>query len=432
MRQIAKQAALGAIAVLSLLALVTLARGTQGDIAVAGPGLSVSVDVNSSGNSNTVVGTVDTCRVVSLNTDFSIDLVFENGISNLIAADMWFQYDPTKLRINSYNILFLNDPPTSQIQDGSEDLPDVFEPGAFHIGAVDTGETQGDTGLEGVLFRLNVRAIGTGLSSAKISKMDVDNDGIVDRGITLTNMSANFIGDTNGDGLFDGTNVNSAVFVGTGTSCSTDSDSDGVPNVLDNCPNTPNANQADWNLDGIGNACQDFDSDGLGDTIDNCPGIANPGQEDQDGDNIGNPCDPDRDGDGVANTSDNCPDISNSSQTDSDGDGNGNACDTDDDNDGWIDTAESTITTVTTDKCANTSATNDENPDMWPPDFDDDQTVTILDVLALKPVFLSTMGDGTYQPRKDIAPTGAPNGEIDILDVLALKPWFLKDCTIDL
>jgi hypothetical protein len=431
MRQIVKQAAFGLIAALALLALVTVAENADQEVARA-TSLSVGVDTNATGNSSTAVGTVDACRVVSINQVFDIDLVFENGISNLIAADMWFQYDSTKLQIQSYTIMYLNDPPTSQIQDGSEDLPDVFEPGVFHIGAVDNGETQGDTGLEGVLFRINVKAIGTGLSSARISKMDVDNDGIPDRGITLVNSSDVNIGDTNGDSLYDGTTVNSAVFVGSGTSCTTDSDSDGIPNVMDNCPNTPNANQADWNFDGVGDACQDFDSDGLGDTVDNCPGVANPGQENQDGDQYGDLCDSDRDGDGVPNSTDNCLTTPNASQTDTDGDGMGNACDSDMDNDAWDNSVEGTIGTMEDDKCPADSGSNNENPDAWPPDFDDDQSVTILDVLALKPVFLSSIGDGTYQARKDIAPVTGPNGSIDIIDVLALKPWFLKNCETDL
>lgn len=34
-----------------------------------------------------------------------------------------------------------------------------------------------------------------------------------------------------------------------------DSDNDGIPDVLDNCPNVPNPNQADSDGDGIGDAC---------------------------------------------------------------------------------------------------------------------------------------------------------------------------------
>lgn len=59
-----------------------------------------------------------------------------------------------------------------------------------------------------------------------------------------------------------------------------DQDGDGVPDVSDNCPTTPNTNQADSDNDGVGNVC------------DNCPNNANPNQADSDGDGLGDVCDP--------------------------------------------------------------------------------------------------------------------------------------------
>jgi len=59
----------------------------------------------------------------------------------------------------------------------------------------------------------------------------------------------------------------------------TDTDGDGVGDGQDNCPATPNSNQADT------------DGDGVGDVCDNCPNDANADQADSDTDGVGDVCD---------------------------------------------------------------------------------------------------------------------------------------------
>jgi hypothetical protein len=82
-----------------------------------------------------------------------------------------------------------------------------------------------------------------------------------------------------------------------------DSDGDGVPDPVDNCPGEANANQEDLDGDSHGDACDtctDTDGDGYGNAgfaantcaTDNCPDAPNPDQSDVDGDNIGDVCDP--------------------------------------------------------------------------------------------------------------------------------------------
>lgn len=124
-------------------------------------------------------------------------------------------------------------------------------------------------------------------------------------------------------------------------------DGDGIPDHIDNCPDIYNPDQSDGDEDQIGDVCDncpnsydpnqvDTDIDGVGDVCDNCPDDINPNQEDGDGDLVGNVCDncpddpnpnqEDTDVDSIGNVCDNCPDEGNADQTDSDGDGIGDEC----------------------------------------------------------------------------------------------------------
>jgi sugar lactone lactonase YvrE len=78
-----------------------------------------------------------------------------------------------------------------------------------------------------------------------------------------------------------------------------DADGDGVCGDVDNCSTTVNADQADADADGAGDACDacpadatnDADGDGLCRLADNCPFVANPDQADADADGLGDACD---------------------------------------------------------------------------------------------------------------------------------------------
>lgn len=83
-----------------------------------------------------------------------------------------------------------------------------------------------------------------------------------------------------------------AISVDIGAFEAPDVDADGVVDVNDNCPTSPNPDQSDSDGDGTGDACDsDSDNDGIPNTTDNCPLVPNPDQRDTDRDGIGDTCD---------------------------------------------------------------------------------------------------------------------------------------------
>lgn len=122
-----------------------------------------------------------------------------------------------------------------------------------------------------------------------------DSDGVTPLGPALTATSTTYGGTASGGiswrafgGSFDFDSMTRFA----------DQDGDRVEDSIDNCPNTPNFNQADTDGDAVGDAC------------DNCPDVPNPGQEDADGDGLGDACDScagDSDGDGVCDGLDCAP-----------------------------------------------------------------------------------------------------------------------------
>jgi hypothetical protein len=177
-----------------------------------------------------------------------------------------------------------------------------------------------------VLLAFGLVAVVAATAAAHPEPNDVDGDGVL-------NERDNCVDTRNADQRdFDGD--------GAGDRCDADADNDGHANNLpyldggaDNCPLAPNPDQKDDGPEGtpdngIGDACdRDSDGDTVTDVRDNCPDVANRGQDDYDYDRTGDVCDPDDDQDGEFDAVDNCPLVYNYDQADGDGDGRGTACD---------------------------------------------------------------------------------------------------------
>jgi hypothetical protein len=171
--------------------------------------VTVGIDADPTGNTATSLGSIESCRSVSLSQPtFSVDFWVKDIPSPGIEG---FQgdvgYDPTRLNVTGYTVvMLLAANPGSTVWDftrtdvGDPDhLPDAD--GKFTPVAVDGGSAPGETG-SGVLARITFLAIANGTSPLTLTK------------VKLMDANGNAIGDTNGDRIFDGPISNAEIRIG--------------------------------------------------------------------------------------------------------------------------------------------------------------------------------------------------------------------------
>jgi Tol biopolymer transport system component len=155
----------------------------------------------------------------------------------------------------------------------------------------------------------------------------------------------------------------------------------------------------------------DADGDGEFNPFDNCPLVPNAGQSDTDSDSLGDACDP-------------CP-----SNPDCDGDSNRppsyGTCQGPCPGGFNRDAIELYLGTSITDRCADTPAPIDEVDDKWPPDYDDNQTVNVLDFTRWKTYFPDPMPlNSNAAKRSDLNASDS----VDVLDFTIWKAYFPSTC----
>jgi hypothetical protein len=150
-------------------------------------------------NAAKYLGSREACTSTLSGQQFNVDL-YVTSISDLLGWASSIQYDPALLSIAGVDVrLFQAADGRSNILNASDPVPN--SDGSFYASAIDlTAPPNQDSG-SGVLARITVRALAPGVAALTVASP------------SLTNVSGQRIGDTNGDGVFDGTVYNAQVYI---------------------------------------------------------------------------------------------------------------------------------------------------------------------------------------------------------------------------
>lgn len=155
---------------------------------------------------------VDKCIEVDPGETFQVAISI-GGVSNLMAWDIYYAYDSRYLEVVDKDVRqLLNKEPNSKVFDFSDPVPNTT--GLYRVGAADTGGSGAEEDGGGVLAVLTLRALDEGSSWSALVREDRDGDGMYEYGPTLTEVGGIHIGDTDGDGIFDGSVRRGQIAVG--------------------------------------------------------------------------------------------------------------------------------------------------------------------------------------------------------------------------
>jgi len=188
----------GALLAAAMLAGVILHGGES----MAQTRTSIGIDANPVGSTATSLGPIDSCVSVSTGDTFDV-AIFVTDVTDLLAWEVYFTYDSSIVNIVDHDVeMFQAGNEGSNVFDLSEVLPDLDA--LYLLAAADLGDPPAPDSGSGVLARLTLKAVGPGISPARVSPIDFNNDGTMDLGPFLNDLHGKPIGDADNDGLFDG------------------------------------------------------------------------------------------------------------------------------------------------------------------------------------------------------------------------------------
>jgi hypothetical protein len=198
------------------------------------------------------LGSIEACRSVTSGQGLYVD-IFITNVVDLLAWDLDLLYDPAVLNVAAINVNMFQGSGVFNVSEVTPDSDGSFYAGAADLGALDSGS--------GVLARITLAAVGPDLTITLPQLKDNDN---------------NPIGDIDGDGYFDGLVSNGRIAVD--QACPPDTDSDTLPDSLDNCPLDYNPDQQDVDADGVGDVCDPDTqaSSAVSDSVTGAVSVTNP------------------------------------------------------------------------------------------------------------------------------------------------------------
>ncbi|MEO8458317.1 MAG: cohesin domain-containing protein [Chloroflexota bacterium] len=156
--------------------------------------VTLGIDVTTAGNDASTLGTIDTCKRVEVGATFDVDL-FVTDVTGLRGWDALFDYDQTKVSVTGHTMVMIPGP-----YESTDPEPDAD--GSFTASS-GFGNSQTANG-SGVLMRVTMHADASGSSVLFIA----------DSPVAPHLTGDNPIGDTNGDGSFDGPKTAAEVAIG--------------------------------------------------------------------------------------------------------------------------------------------------------------------------------------------------------------------------